>query len=77
MFRNPLVDGAVILIVLVLFFRPKTLPMLGRGLGEGIKEFKEGVTSSGDSDTPAQLTEGPSAGAASTSESAAPSEHRS
>jgi sec-independent protein translocase protein TatA len=77
MFRNPLVDGAVILIVLVLFFRPKTLPMLGRGLGEGIKEFKEGVTGSGDSENK-QLPEGSSSpGVASTSESAAPSEHRS
>ncbi len=77
MFRNPLVDGAVILIVLVLFFRPKTLPLIGRGLGQGIKEFKEGVTGSGDSDNQAQLTEGGSAGVASTSESAAPSEQRS
>lgn len=44
MFRNPLTDGLVVVIVLILFFGPKRLPMLGRSIGEGIKEFKEGIT---------------------------------
>lgn len=44
MFRNPLADGLVILIVVLLFVAPKRLPMLGRGVGEGIKEFKHGIS---------------------------------
>lgn len=65
MFRNPVADGLVILIIVLLFFAPKRLPMLGRGVGEGIKEFKEGITGSSDSKDPAQLTSetGESAGA--------------
>jgi sec-independent protein translocase protein TatA len=56
MFRNPVADGLVILVVVLLFFAPKRLPMLGRGVGQGIKEFKEGITGSSDSEDPAQLT---------------------
>ena len=33
----------VILFVLVLLFGPKKLPELGKGLGEGIKGFKEAM----------------------------------
>jgi sec-independent protein translocase protein TatA len=57
MFRNPLTDGLVVLIILILFFGPKRLPMLGRSIGEGIKEFKTGITSgsSSDSEDRAQL----------------------
>jgi sec-independent protein translocase protein TatA len=55
-FRNPVADAVVVLLILVLFFGPKRLPMLGRSIGEGIKEFKEGITS-GPSDQE-QLTDG-------------------
>jgi sec-independent protein translocase protein TatA len=57
MFRNPLTDGIVVLIVLLLFFGPKRLPELGRGIGEGIRSFKDGIGggSSSDEDAP-QLT---------------------
>jgi len=44
MFRNPLIDFAVLLLALLLIFGPKRLPGLGRGLGQGMKEFKEGIT---------------------------------
>jgi sec-independent protein translocase protein TatA len=44
MFRNPLIDAAVVLIVVLLIFGPKRLPSLGRGLGQGMKEFKDGIT---------------------------------
>jgi sec-independent protein translocase protein TatA len=44
MFRNPLTDAVVILIILLLFFGPKRLPMLSRSIGESIKEFRGGVT---------------------------------
>jgi TatA/E family protein of Tat protein translocase len=48
MFRNPLTDGIVILIILLLFFGPKRLPMLSRSIGESIREFKGGIGSGGD-----------------------------
>jgi sec-independent protein translocase protein TatA len=69
MFHNPLTDGIVVLIILVLFFAPKRLPMLGRGVGEGIKEFKAGISGSDSKDAAGQpqLPEGgdaaPGAGA--------------
>jgi sec-independent protein translocase protein TatA len=44
MFRNPLVDAAVVLIVVLLIFGPKRLPMLGRSLGQGMREFKDSIT---------------------------------
>ena len=51
MFRNPLVDMAVVLLVILLFFGPKRLPELGRSLGSGIREFKDGIGGgSGDKD---------------------------
>lgn len=34
---------AVILVVALLIFGPSKLPGLGKGLGEGIKGFKEGI----------------------------------
>ena len=33
----------VILIVALLFFGPKKLPELGKGLGDGIRSFKDAV----------------------------------
>jgi sec-independent protein translocase protein TatA len=44
MFRNPLIDAAVVLIVVLLIFGPKRLPELGKGLGKGMREFKDGIT---------------------------------
>jgi len=55
MFRNPLADGLIVLVIVLLFLAPKRLPMFGRGVGEGIKEFKEGITGSSDSTEPEQL----------------------
>jgi sec-independent protein translocase protein TatA len=40
---GPLEIGIVLVIALVVF-GPKRLPELGRGLGRGIREFKETVT---------------------------------
>ena len=40
MFRNPLVDAIVVLLVVLLFFGPKRLPALGQGL----REFKDSLT---------------------------------
>lgn len=43
MFRSPFADGVVVLVILLLFFGPKRLPMLSRSVGESIKEFKSGI----------------------------------
>ena len=44
MFRNPVTDLIIVLVVVLVIFGPKRLPSLGRGLGQGMKEFKEGIT---------------------------------
>jgi sec-independent protein translocase protein TatA len=43
MFRNPVTDLIVVAVVALLIFGPKRLPMLGRSLGQGMREFKEGI----------------------------------
>ncbi|MDQ6731785.1 MAG: twin-arginine translocase TatA/TatE family subunit [Actinomycetota bacterium] len=48
MFRNPLIDAAVVLVVVLLFLGPKRLPELGKGLGRGMREFKDGITGKDD-----------------------------
>ena len=45
----------IILLILVVIFGASKLPQLGRGLGEGIRNFKQGVK---DSD-PDRLEKGP------------------
>lgn len=58
MFRSPLVDAIVVIIVLLLFFGPKRLPMLSRSVGESIKEFKGGISQE-DSDDNSKLDAAP------------------
>jgi sec-independent protein translocase protein TatA len=61
MFRNPLIDVIVVVIVALLIFGPKRLPMLGRALGQGLREFKEGITGESKSgDEPPALAPAPS-----------------
>lgn len=43
MFRSPPVDAIVILIIVLLIVGPKRLPGIGKGLGQGMREFKEGI----------------------------------
>lgn len=38
----------IILLILVLIFGASKLPMLGKGLGQGIRNFKEGLKSDSD-----------------------------
>ncbi len=56
MFRNPLSDGLVVLVILLLFFGPKRLPMLSRSIGESIREFKGGIGSGSDDEDKPQLS---------------------
>lgn len=54
MFRNPGIDAIVVLIIVLLILGPKRLPGIGKGLGSGMREFKEGITGeSKDEDKPA------------------------
>jgi sec-independent protein translocase protein TatA len=59
MFRNPYADGLIILVIVLLFLGPKRLPALGKSLGHGMREFKDGITGKSsmdddeDSDRPA------------------------
>jgi sec-independent protein translocase protein TatA len=57
MFRSPVVDGIVILIVALLILGPKRLPGLGKGLGVGMREFKEGITGESKDEDKAEITE--------------------
>jgi sec-independent protein translocase protein TatA len=50
MFRNPLMDAVIVLVIVLLFVGPKKLPALGKGLGQGMREFKEGITGESKSD---------------------------
>ena len=43
MFDNP-VHIAILVVVLLLVFGARRLPEIGRSLGSGMREFKEGVT---------------------------------
>jgi sec-independent protein translocase protein TatA len=68
MFRNPLADAVIVLVIVLLFVGPKKLPALGKGLGHGMREFKEGITGQSKPDheeTPAikQATAMPGTGA--------------
>jgi sec-independent protein translocase protein TatA len=42
--KNPITDVVIFLIVVLLIFGPKRLPLLGRQLGQGMREFKDGIT---------------------------------
>jgi sec-independent protein translocase protein TatA len=55
MFRSPPVDLIVVLIIVLLILGPKRLPGIGKGLGQGMREFKDGITgeSKDDDDKPA------------------------
>ena len=71
MFRNPLIDALVVVFIALVVFGPKRLPMLGRALGQGLREFKEGITGqSGHDDDEEKPALTPAATAPSTAEQA-------
>jgi sec-independent protein translocase protein TatA len=43
-YTKPWLDVLIVLLIVVLFLGPKRLPTLGRSLGEGLREFKDGIT---------------------------------
>jgi sec-independent protein translocase protein TatA len=57
MFRNPTTDVIIVLVIVLLFFGPKRLPILGRELGRGMREFKDSIT--GDRKDPEEEEEKP------------------
>jgi sec-independent protein translocase protein TatA len=50
----------VVAVVALLLFGPKKLPELGKGIGEGIKNFKEGLKQGTDTTTVKAETPAPS-----------------
>ncbi len=43
-FTKPYADALIVLLIVLLFFGPKRLPALGKSLGHGFREFKDGIT---------------------------------
>jgi sec-independent protein translocase protein TatA len=51
-FRNPTIDLLLVVLVVLLIWGPKRLPGLGKQLGQGLREFKEGITGENKDETP-------------------------
>lgn len=47
----------IILLIVVIIFGASRLPQLGKGLGEGINNFRDGLKSSKGADKPAEKSE--------------------
>ena len=45
-----LIHWVLVILVILLVFGPSKLASVGKGLGEGIRNFKKGLTSDGDRD---------------------------
>ncbi len=43
-YKSPITDLIIFLVIVLLIFGPKRLPLLGRQLGHGMREFKDGIT---------------------------------
>ncbi len=47
----------IILVIIIVLFGANRLPQIGKGIGEGIKNFKRGMKAAEEEDEPARLTE--------------------
>jgi sec-independent protein translocase protein TatA len=56
MFRNPTTDLIVVLVIVLLILGPKRLPGLGKSLGQGMREFKDGITGDSKDEEKAAIT---------------------
>jgi sec-independent protein translocase protein TatA len=45
--KSPSTDLIIVLVIVLLIWGPKRLPGLGRQLGQGMREFKDGITGHG------------------------------
>jgi sec-independent protein translocase protein TatA len=70
MFRNPTADLLIVLLIVLLILGPKRLPGLGKSIGHGIREFKDGITgkSTPDEEERPELTAASAAPPAATTE---------
>ncbi|QNI31896.1 twin-arginine translocase TatA/TatE family subunit [Alloacidobacterium dinghuense] len=46
----------IILVIALLIFGPRKLPELGKGLGEGLRGFKDGIKGGSNTEAPKQET---------------------
>jgi sec-independent protein translocase protein TatA len=49
-YKSPTTDLIILLVIVLLIWGPKRLPSLGRQLGSGMREFKDGITGHGKDD---------------------------
>ena len=49
-YAKPWLDALIVLLVVLLFVGPKRLPALGKSLGHGMREFKDGITGASKAD---------------------------
>ncbi len=49
------VELIIVLVIVLVLFGAKRLPEVGRGLGQGMREFKDSVTGKGGSEEPKEL----------------------
>ena len=61
---------AIVVLIVILLFGASRLGSIGKGLGEGIRNFKKGVTGDAEEDkTPKQMTDGDKSGETSSTKS--------
>jgi sec-independent protein translocase protein TatA len=74
--KSPSTDLIIVLVIVLLIFGPKRLPGLGKQLGNGMREFKDGITGHSKDDEEESRPELTAATAESASQ-AAPAERQS
>jgi sec-independent protein translocase protein TatA len=79
--KSPSTDLIIVLVIVLLIFGPKRLPGLGRQLGQGMREFKDGITGHSkdeedEDESRPELTQA-TAGSASQTTAGAPNERQS